>query len=246
MSQIHLFVLATIGLIFSLNTSCGDSDSTMKQSNSNPDASVPPPVVDCLKVQEFCPEKEPYFGARCVNDLECAYGEAPNITWTYTCKNERWEAEANCHGLLGCTPVPPLAERCEAPFQETIVDGQIKLGPSFADESFRAYQDQEMVELVWGLQGSPMLEYRIQMSGEDIELVSCFGYTARLKVDGVWEAESKAPLTVRCGQSLRIYSIIESQAVCDQRVIDVEIEIEIEGVGTSSAAVKFEGGNCFG
>ena len=212
-------------------------------SRSGADASVSPPV-DCLDIQSSCPASIPHPSGRCVDALSCEYQEG-EVTWTYTCEQGRWTANGNC-GVLGCAPVPPLAERCTNPQSDGLSASRIQIGPTTLSESFRTFQSNEKVELVWGPQGSPMLEYRIQLSGDNLEQVNCIDFEARLTTDGEMDSRLKTGLRVRCGDTLRIFSIVESQVICENREVELELEVEIKGVGTSSASLIVQGGNCLG
>jgi len=202
-------------------------------------------VIDCFEIQSSCPTAIPHPSGRCEEGLSCEY-QNNDVRWTYACEQGRWTASGDCGQLLGCSAVPPLAERCSNPLTVQNSATQISIGPVNLSESFRSFRSDENIELIWGPQGSPMFEYRVQLSGDQVDDIDCVNFEARLKVDGQADSLSKAGLRVRCGDSLRIYSIVDSPAVCDQREIDLEIEVSITGIGTSTASVKFQGGNCFG
>lgn len=197
-----------------------------------------------------CPAEVPYAGAPCVDGLTCSYPQADELDTVHaaTCADGLWGIDTTCMEVVGGScQVPPLAEGCLGPFAGAIAGATVAVGPATAPtEAFRSFEADELIELVWGGQGSPMLAFRIQATGADE--VACGMVRATVAIDGKAEVDASQPVVFRCGQTLGVFVIVPTSPIdCEDRVFTLEVGVEIPGVGSTTATVKVQGGqHCFG
>ena len=102
------------------------------------------------------------------------------------------------------------------------------------------------VNLSWGGQGSPMLEFRLKI--DDLEAPECLTYTLSATLSVGTEAEASGTVKTRCGESLLMYMIFPLETIdCDPSTFGVQLEVNIIGFGKKSYDLTFQGGGgCFG
>lgn len=187
--------------------------------------------TDCDAGDEVCPETRPFEGAPCEGELECEYIEdAGQTTWVITCVDGAWSSWASCELLpTGCQQIPPPAEACEPPF-EGVLEAKAEVGPA-SEETFRPFEDGELIEIVWGAQGSAMLFYRLKLDGP--ELPTCVALTVSFESAAFVEAiPGHETVVLRCGQSLSIYTIIPyGECAGDDPSFDATFRVLVHGIG---------------
>lgn len=236
--MVRLLLLASALLL----SGCGDDGSAADAGPPGADAGrADAGPLDCDTPATSCPAEQPHPGGPCVSGLECTYPVGDGVNdWTYTCPGDRWEAMATCEEVLGGCPVPPLAESCRTPFEGTLAGASVALGPP-GPEAFRDFVDGERVALIYGNQGSPMLAFRVRLTGADA--VTCGGLTATLSLGGPDTARSESAVVFRCGQTLDVFSIVTLD-FCEERPYELTLDVEVAGVGSRQAHLEIMGG-CF-
>jgi len=236
---LHALLLPGTLLLFA--TACGEDGPGTDGGGGAADAAPP---VACNEPDRVCPAEQPLPGAPCEGDLACTYPADLNPDpWMYSCLDGAWDADILCPP--GGCPAPPLAERCGAPFAGTAPGALVEIGPDSTTAPFRPFAEDEAAELVWGGQGSAMLLFRLRITGADA--LSCIDVTTRLSSDADPPAEVRSFVTVRCGHTLGIYTIVPWDVACDMRLFHATIDVEVGGVGSATATVSFMGGDrCFG
>ena len=218
-------------------------DSPSVDGGSGVDTAAPP--VSCAVPQTACPDTHPHPGQACEGELSCEYIDENEIDiWTYTCSGTYWTAQVECRADGGCA-APPLSETCKPHFEGTVEGASLQVGPQALGEPFRPFGDGEQVELIWGPQGSPMLEFRLHLDGAD-EL-ECVALRSSLTLGGETVELASMRVRVRCGETLRVYAIVPFDVACDEIMFDLELNVSVDGVGPASAKLRFMGGaGCFG
>jgi hypothetical protein len=193
----------------------------------------------CGTPDRTCPLDQPYEGAPCEGELSCPYPDGgSDETWTFECVSGQWDGSVTCPMIPGAScPVPPLAEPCRDPFGGTVPDVMVELGP--ADEA-RPFEVGERVPILWGGQGSPMITYRMTVTGAD-EL-ECVKIETTLSIPGETSAPTPMPVKLRCGNTLTLFSIIPFSLI-EPRLLDVTLDVQVTGIGSAQAAVKIMGGS---
>jgi hypothetical protein len=194
-----------------------------------------------------CPAEAPYPGSPCSLAESCQYptGDGFN-TWTYACESGRWFGEATCEGAIGggC-PIPPLAESCNAPFDGKAAGATIELGDGDPTKPFTPLADGAALPLVWGGQGSPMVPYRLRVSGVPS---SCVRIETVLRMGSTPSAPTPNAIALHCGESLGVYSIFPIELVsCEPpmaETVELEIEVSVQGAGTVKKTVTVENPGC--
>jgi len=193
-----------------------------------------------------CPAAKPYPGATCQVSSSCEYpvGDQMN-TWTYTCESGRWQAVASCNAPPGggC-PIPPLAEKCDTPFTGSASGAAIEIGIADPSQPFRSFQDGEEINMLWGGQGSPMVPYRVRVSGVD---ASCIRIDTTLTLAAKSAAPTPNAIVLRCGESLSIYDIVPVDLLdcqVNEQLVDLDILVEVQGVGSATAHVTLQNPGC--
>lgn len=193
-----------------------------------------------------CPTKPPFPGARCELADACQYpvGDGMN-TWTYSCSQGRWTGEATCEGIVGGCPVPPLVETCNDPFAGHANGATIEIGAADPSKPFEPLPEGSELALTWGGQGSPMVGYRLRVSGLD---ASCIRADTTLSAAGKPSASTPTAIALHCGgESLGVYGIFPLESVCDlpeNQLIDFEIAIDVQGAGAVKQTFKVKNPGC--
>jgi len=200
----------------------------------------------CAQPDISCPAKAPYPGSACAVVSTCQYpvGDGAN-TWTYSCDAGRWRGEATCQGPIGggC-PIPPLAEACDAPFKGS-AKGSIELGGADPEKPFEPLAEGAELPLTWGGQGSPMVAYRLRVTGVD---ASCVRIDTTLSAAGKPGAPTPNAIVLHCGESLSVYSVFPMDSVsCEQPMneyVDLEVAVDVQGVGAVKRKFKVANPGC--
>ena len=201
----------------------------------------------CALPDVVCPAKVPFPGARCELADTCQYpvGDGMN-TWTFTCGQGRWAGDATCEGAIGggC-PVPPLSETCNKPFAGQAAGAVVEIGAADPAKPFEPLPEGSELSLIWGGQGSPMVGYRVRVSGVD---ASCVRADTTLSAAGKPSASTPAAITLHCnGESLGVYGIFPLESVCDlpeNQLVDFEVEIDVQGAGRVKRTFKVMNPGC--
>lgn len=213
-----------------------------------PEADVGP--VSCGTPATICPGSIPHTGAPCEGELSCPYavGDVLNTIHTASCDTGTWTITTACDPALGggCD-VPPLAESCIDPFGGTLANASVAVGPR-GDGAFTPYVDGSQIDLVWGGQGSPMFEFRVELDGDGGDALTCANVKATIDIDGVPTVDASQPVVFRCGSTLGVFVIVPASPIdCDDKMFQLDITIEVQGVGSTSIQVLVQGGeHCFG
>lgn len=236
-----------LGVLLGALAACGDDDGTTADSGPPGPADSGPsdmssdtdsgPPIDCDAPATECPEDAPLAGLPCEGTFTCPY-EYPvggGIEWSFTCRDGRFEEMLLCGG---CAPLP--SESCRTPFEGTLGGGVVEIGP-VGTEAFRPFEDGERIRPEFGAQGLTMFFFRVRVDGED--LPGCVTVSASASLDGVPSAPSVYPVKLRCGQSLRVFTIYPTNP-CEFRDYPVRFEVTVEGVGQTSGDLVLEGGMC--
>ncbi|MCC6666546.1 MAG: hypothetical protein IT375_22535 [Polyangiaceae bacterium] len=194
-----------------------------------------------------CPAKAPFPGASCDLSESCQYpvGDGVN-TWTYSCTAGRWAAQSTCEGAIGggC-PVPPLVEACDQPFDGSAAGATIEIGAADPTQPFQALKEGAELGLTWGGQGSPMVGYRIRVTGLD---AGCIRADTTLSAAGKPGAPTPSTIALHCGgESLSVLSIFPLESVCEaspNAMVDLQIAIAVQGAGTVKKTFKVQNPGC--
>ncbi len=227
----------TLAFFFAHTCACGGGN------NGNQDAAVVADAsVECTVVDQNCPDIRPYAGGLCEGELTCSYPEESMTTWTFTCSEQgEWIGDCESNAPDGCSGIP-LSKTCENPFDGNREDTAVEIGPVSITEPFRTFTNDEMIDVVWGGQGLPMLAYRIRLVGGDD--LGCISVNTTLEIGGNVIQSGAIPSTLRCGQTPTVYTILDGD-ICDDRIYDLEVEVVIDGIGTATSSLTFQG-DCLG
>jgi hypothetical protein len=228
----------------------GDADADA-DSDSDSDADSD---ADCAARDTVCPETRPHLGALCAGDLACTFTDDEG-TWEYGCHGGLWRIDDayDCASRGGC--VPELTESCDAPFSGVLEGATIEVGPPSGTEAFRPFAPDDQVSLLWGSQGSPMIEVRIRVTGVDVaDLPDCV--FARFTLTGPnGDGEPTVDrMALHCGESLSLLAIVPDTGLdlgCMEApgTLPLDVTVEIQGVGQTTVPVTVAYGEyeyCYG
>lgn len=201
----------------------------------------------CALPDVACPAKAPFPGASCDLGDSCKYpvGDGVN-TWTYSCQEGRWSGQSTCEGAIGggC-PVPPLVETCDQPFSGHASGAKIEIGAADPTQPFEALEEGAELGLTWGGQGSPMVGYRIRVTGVE---AGCVRADTTLSAAGKPGASTPGAIALHCGgESLSVLGIFPIESVCEvspNEKVDLEIAIDVQGVGSVKRKFKVQNPGC--
>jgi hypothetical protein len=187
-------------------------------------------AMACDEPASECPEELPLAGGPCVGGLHCEY-----VEWAFDCTDGAWQAIPMC---VGCAP--PLAEICRDPFDGSLDDGTVTLGPGGYD-AFRPFATDERVVPVWGGQGLAMVELRVQVDHPTPP--ACVNVSVTASLDGLRGERIQLPVVMRCGQTAPVLTILPDNP-CEFRDYEVTLEVDLGGIGTATTTLVLEGGGC--
>jgi len=154
------------------------------------------------------------------------------IDWTHTCVSGAWQGESLCPPGGAC--VPPLAESCSSPVRDHGA-GVVEIGPVEAG-AFRPFAMGEEVAVIYGGQGSPMIEYRVRTESDAPE---CTELVSTLRTPVTTDVLDRLRLRTRCGRSLGIFTILPQTDPCPEPgLVDVELEVELTGIGSTTVNLR--------
>ncbi|MCB9602723.1 MAG: hypothetical protein H6720_20580 [Sandaracinus sp.] len=190
------------------------------------DAATPDAGLDagpsCLEPDRACPEFAPIPGHPCVAPLECNFEDR----FVSRCVDGTWEIELLC---TGCNP--PTVERCAEPSTAALPGARFVIGP--VDEA-RAYADGEDVDVVYGLQGLPMVPYTLRIAGVE-DPPSCISYQGEAELVGYATARIERTIRLHCGASRVAYLTLIGD--CEPgRVDELHFRLTIDGVAEAATA----------
>ena len=221
---------------------CGDDDVAPADSGA--------PAGDagaemCTIPDTTCPVDQPLAGAACDTAETCMYPD-PNgmFTWTYRCQDLAWAGTSDCDPMMilggGC-PVGPLAESCRPPFSGMLSGATVEIGDA-GTGPFRALTSGERVMLITGGQGSPMVGFRVRVSG--VGVPRCVSATTTLTIDAMPPTSEMRSLALHCGTTLPAFQIVADP--CDMATHMLDIRVDVAGVGSGHVTVEYVGPACVG
>ena len=200
----------------------------------------------CTIPDTTCPLDQPLAGAACDTAMPCTYPDpGGTYTWTYACEGSAWAGTSSCDPTMvppgGSCPVGPLVESCRPPFAGTISGATVEIGDPGAGP-FRPLTTGERVSLITGGQGSPMLGFRVRVSGPSIP--RCVSATTSMTVESNPSAVEMRSMALHCGTTLPAFQIVPD--VCDGALHTLDIRVDIAGIGTTHVTVEYMGLPCYG
>jgi hypothetical protein len=205
-----------------------------------------PTPAGCDPVDSVCPVARPLAGTPCVSGLSCVYPatRADPAIFTLTCPDGQWVEAIDCEaaGVGGACGLPVFTEFCESATLSGFGALTVEVGPDAPGEDFRPFTDGETVTQVVGGQGSPMLPFRVRLSGGDPEAApTCVELGTQLREAGTPEAPpSLQNLRIRCGTSMRAF-IVDPLALCDDRLFDVALSVSLTGGPSTTVHLTIQG-----
>ena len=200
----------------------------------------------CDAPMATCPEEfdQIFPGSPCVEGLVC---EGPSDEFVALreaqCVDNAWEISVECLEMGGPCYIPPPAEPCMGVFEGQAPDASVALGPMGAGP-FVPFEAGDMVNLVWGPQGSPMLEFRMQVDGHESE--NCYLHEVSAELSTGETAQGGGSVRARCGSTLTMYLIVPDTTIaCDPSVFQLRLELMVQGIGTVSYELEITGGGAF-
>lgn len=221
---------------------CGDSRTVETNDGGAPGDDGSMPVIDgsasdaavsCDVVDRVCPGDAPYPSAPCEGELTCTYPDELSGERRMMCNGGHWEDTSVC---IGCPP--PLAETCREPFAGTLSGATVQL---LDPASSAPFTEGQTIAVMWGGQGGAMIAHRMRIAGADAP-PSCVTATQTIAIDGIAGPPVSRMLALRCGDTLTVFSLIESP--CESRMYEIDLDVDVEGVGTAHASLRLMGGMC--
>ncbi|MEZ4446739.1 MAG: hypothetical protein R3B72_47110 [Polyangiaceae bacterium] len=189
---------------------------------------------NCNEPDTSCPTAMPFSGGLCEGNLTCPYED--DIPWTWTCTDGFWTGEPGCNQFEGGCPPPIPAETCSNPSTATLSGISVQVGPIELGQPFRPYAAGELVNIEWGLQGAPMVFFHVRLEGDQVP--NCVDVTATLSSDGLEPTVLGSPVTLHCGESLRLYSIVPFGNCGPTEPVPSSLTIDVAGIGSTTAAIS--------
>jgi hypothetical protein len=205
-----------------------------------------PAPEGCDPVDAVCPGARPLAGTPCVSGLSCVYPatRADPAIFTLTCPDGQWVEDIDCEaaGVGGACGLPVFTEFCESPTLSGFGALTVEVGPDAPGEDFRPFTDGETVTQVVGGQGSPMLPFRVRLSGGDPEAApTCVELGTQLREAGAPEAPpSLQNLRIRCGTSMRAF-IVNPLALCEDRLFELDLTVSLTGGPSTTVHLTIQG-----
>ena len=218
-------------------TSAETSAETMDDGGPTPDVGPSPP---CDPPQTSCPvDSKPYPGGSCAEGLACDYEPGDWAIEHFTCEEGFWVYSMECL-VPGCSSVPPFGEICEDPFGGQLSDVVLELGSATQGQPFVPFEPGELVPVIWGPQGFPMIAVRFRATGADA--VSCATATLSTALAG-GEAMMTQNLRLHCGTTLATLLVVPGGGLdCPGEVFDFDLLLEVEGLGSVTTPLTIASG----
>lgn len=188
----------------------------------------------CIDPDLVCPELVPPPGLECEGELGCTY-----TNYETRCVDGTWRLTNRL-----CTSCPwPVAEGCSDPSTAALPGATLSIGPP--DEA-RAFAPDEVVDAVWGPQGSPMVAYALRIEGA--EPPSCVSYDGEID-DGLVRRIGPRAIRFHClgpeGGTTRTIFTEMAPWPCEPREYPVTLTVRLAGVdGEMTARVLVRGDAC--
>jgi len=212
---------------------------------SGPDASLSSPTAPCVVTDTACLDELPHPGSPCEGNLDCVFTEASGDAWQYACRGGIWQITDRICDDDMCPRTPPLVQYCRDEFTGTIENGSIAIGPLTGEGGFERFEDQDFIDITYGSQGSPMLGFRVQLTGA--ENVECARISINATIPGDSPADAIQRVQMHCGLSLGVYLVLPWSIECEERVFPLQLHVDVAGVGVTTLNLQFMGGGaCFG
>ncbi|MGB0590698.1 MAG: WD40/YVTN/BNR-like repeat-containing protein [Myxococcota bacterium] len=211
---------------------------------------VGPTPAACDAPMLSCPDNQLglFVGGPCEgDDLLCSYEIAADMEyWHFTCVDGRWSMSPECLSIGGACGIPAPSEACLGPYDGDSLGVGFELGPANLQSAFTPFTSGEEVTLAWGGQGSPMLEFRLEV--DDLEAPECLSYQMTAELSAGTNAQASGTVRMRCGKSLAMYIILPLEIIdCDPSLFDLQLTVTIPGLGERVYDLTFQGGGgCFG
>jgi hypothetical protein len=183
----------------------------------------------CWEVDTSCPSSPPYAGAHCEVSEPCSY---PSNPYEYRCEAGRWGAL--CVGAGGGSScVPPFGESCDSPSSKPISGVGLEIASGDPSTPFTPLADGAPLEVIWGGQGSPMIAYRVRVSGGDVP--ACALLAHKVALGPYAGAETKTAVRLHCGESLVVYDILPLDQACPNPPVPTEVTLDISAFGQNKS-----------
>jgi len=230
-----------------------DSESTTDTVTPTEDTNegdIGPAPMACNAPMTSCPENQQglFVGGPCEGDeLLCSYEIAAEMEyWHFTCVDGRWAMQPECLSIGGVCGIPAPSEACLGPYDGAALSAGFDIGTANLQDAFSPFAPGQEVPLVWGGQGSPMLEFRLEV--DDLEAPECLSYQMTAELSAGTSAEASGTVRMRCGKSLTMYIILPLEIIdCDPSLFDLKLTLTIPGLGERVYDLTFQGGGgCFG
>lgn len=236
MKRLHLIVALAIPFLASgvaCDTAVAPSDDGSEDDSSSTSGAGGHEEIDCSEPDTTCPGALPYPGSPCAGALACDYGDDV-IPWHFTCEAGRWAGGPDCSMLGGACGIFPEAEGCADTFSGQL-SAAVEIGPAVVGEPFRAFEDGEVAAVEWGQQGLAMVHFRLRIDSDSAP--SCIMTNRRIAPAGMDPYEASSPVTLRCGESLRMYLILPPGDCTVVEPVETTLQIDVAGIGTGEARV---------
>jgi hypothetical protein len=125
--------------------------------------------------------------------------------------------------------IPPFGEACDSPSSKPISGVTLEIAAGDATQPFTPLADGAPVDVVWGGQGSPMLAYRVRVSGAPVP--DCALVAHKLALGPYSGAETKTPVRLHCGESLVVYDIVPIDQGCSSPPLPQDLGLEVSAFG---------------
>lgn len=142
--------------------------------------------------------------------------------------------------LDGQTCVPPFGESCDSPSSKPLPDVQIEVGSGDSTTPFVPLADGAKVDVIWGGQGSPMIAYRLRVTGG--EVTDCALVAHKVALGSYQGAEYKTPVLLHCGESLVVYDILPIDQACPNPPVPTDVTVVVTAFG-QERVLKLEWAN---
>jgi hypothetical protein len=226
------------------------AEDTVEPIQDASEGDVGPAPTGCNAPMTSCPDNQLglFVGGPCEGgDLLCSYEISADWEyWHFTCVDGRWEMEPECLGDGGPCGISPPSEACLGPYDGDSLGAGFDLGPVSLQDAFSPFEAGQEVSLTWGGQGSPMLEFRLEVA--DVEAPECLSYQMTAELSAGTNAQAAGTVRLRCGKSLAMYIILPLEIIdCDTSLFDLHLTLTIPGLGERVYDLTFRGGDaCFG
>ena len=221
------------------------------------DGGATPPAVDagaardtgvdagssgCAEPDRVCPVEEPVATGACDLAESCDYpDEGGDYTWTYMCTGGQWSGESDCRSPpIGTScPAPRSQESCREPIAYAGSGVTIEIGPGGIGP-FRPFEPDEIVPVVYGPQGAPMVSTRVRVRGAE-DVSACIAVETWTRIDDFESRPSARSMVLHCGITRTMWRTILER--CDG-IHTLAFSLRIPGVAEATVPLRFETEPC--